>query len=105
MRVIARIPDVSERTLPAPRGGEEPIAPRRARAPRSRGLLRRVSDACPTWPVAALAVVAVMAWLLASWNDHARLERQRSELRLARETAAGTECAAPDPAAGGAVVR
>jgi hypothetical protein len=107
MRVIARIPDVSVRVEPA--AERRDVAPPRIWRPRRRtGILVGLSDAWPTWPIAALAVFAVATWLLASWKDQARLERQRSELRLASEPA-GTHAApatpARPPATGGAVLR
>ncbi|MFM7107489.1 MAG: hypothetical protein ACKOZU_02615 [Planctomycetaceae bacterium] len=103
MPIIARIPDVSEREDAAPR---REAHPERAWRPlRRAGFLARLSDAWPTWPVAALAVVAVVSWFLASWNDHVRLERQRSEVRLASEPAASEAASTSPPATGGAVVR
>lgn len=105
MQVIARIPDVSpaaESAGPAVPALARPSRPV-VRAPA--GVLERVSDAWPTWPVAALAVVAVVTWMLASWNDQARLERQRSEMRLAREPAAVQRMVPTGTSADGAVVR
>lgn len=97
MRVIARIPDASlERT------GAATLAARTMPGPRRSGVgIRPRIDV--TWPVAVLAVIAVLTWMLASWNDDVRLRRQRGEVRLAREPAAS----APSPATtgGGAVVR
>lgn len=93
MRIIARIPDV------APPRSESPAPPRcRDRAARRGGAGHR----WPTWHAAALAAVAAVIWVLASWNDHARLQRQRAAMRLAREPAAGVPAAEPT---GGAVVR
>lgn len=92
MRIIARIPDLAGATNAA-RGpdGPEPAAAGRKHDPRPRrrsGPLSTMADAGMSWPVAALAVAAAAAWMLASWNDHARLQRQRGEVRLAREAAA-----------------
>lgn len=104
MRVIARIPDVSTGTA-AVAAPSAAVAGTLRRAPRRRSktaILARVAAATPTWPVAALAVIAVATWGLASWNDHARLRRQRSEVRLAREQ---VQAQANATAAGGAVVR
>ena len=104
MRVIARIPDVSERVEPAVRRRDaEP--PRIWRPRRRTGMLVTLSDAWPTWPIAALAVIAVATWMLASWKDQVRLERQRGELRMASEPAATNATPVRRPATGGAVFR
>ena len=103
MRVIARIPDVS---APGTGGAVPSGTGRRASRPRARdGVLTGIVEGGFSWPLAALAVTAILAWVLASWNDHSRLRRQRGEFRLARE--ASTVSGAPDPAAfgAGAVVR
>ena len=102
VRVLARIPDVSVEG-PAPE-------PTPAVAPRAHMPVRPSTATCggrttgwAAWPVAALAVIAAVTWLLASRNEQARLERQRSEVRMAREPVG---VAAPTGAAtGGAVVR
>lgn len=102
VRVIARIPDVSERqATPAVGGGGASRSPGRPR-PRG-GILTGFTDSLPTWPLAALAILAVVTWVLASWNDQIRLERQRREMRVAREPAAGRD--APAAGSDGAVVR
>ena len=92
MRIIARIPDVSEKVEPI--GSTDPgVMPPPRTAPLARhgaGFGTRLADACPTWPVAALAVVAVVTWMLAAWNDDLRLRQQRVEIRLAREAATST---------------
>lgn len=110
MRVIARIPDASRPA--APRGpGQGLGAPEAADAadpaprPRRRGLVARLDDVWPTWPVAALAMIAVMAWMLASWNDHARLHRQRGQERMARKPSAAPTEPAAAAAPAGALVR
>jgi hypothetical protein len=92
MRIIARIPDLAAAPVaaepprdqaPRPAGGDPAPRPR-PRAAR----LASTAEAALSWPVAALAMVAVVVWVLASWNDHARLQRQRGDVRLARESAA-----------------
>ncbi len=102
MRIIARIPDLG---APAEAAGTR-VAPgtRVAAVPRPRpraGGLAAAAEAWTTWPVAALAVTAVVAWTLASWRDHARLVQQRGEVRLALEPGAAGRADAPE----GAVVR
>lgn len=106
MQVIARIPDVSVHggASAAPESPADPRGP----APRQRGrdrILTGIGARWPTWPVAALAVIAVMTWMLASWNDHVRLERQRTATRLARQPGAAPACAPTPPHGAGAVVR
>lgn len=104
MRVIARIPDASrERTGADPAGDTPPVTPRPVPGPRrgGSGICRRVDAA---WPVAALAVIAILTWMLASWNDEARLRRQRGEMRVAREPVA-TPASTTRTAVDGAVVR
>lgn len=101
MRVIARIPDVAEPSAP---GGL------RCRARPATVMQPRVgsSPAWPQagWPIAVLAMIAVFAWALASRQEQARLDRQRGEMRVARQPAAPTAAhQAPAAAVDGAVVR
>lgn len=45
----------------------------------------------PTFPlrsIAVLAVLATIAWTLATWSEQERLRRQRQPVKLAREPAA-----------------
>lgn len=93
MRIIARIPEIMVQES-AP-----PSAPRSRERVVNRG---GVSQRWPTWQAAALAVVAAAIWVVASWNDHARLQRQRAAVRVAREPAVGGPVA---ETTGGAVVR
>jgi len=77
---IARIPNL------APVPAEGPAAPlEQAAAPRAvlaAGAGRR-RPPFPTWSVASLAVIAAIAWTLATWHEQARLARQRRPERLA----------------------
>lgn len=107
MRVIARIPDGSEPAAPAASGvvaAPQPALAARP-SPRPRGPVSRSSRPWPSWPVAALAVIAVLAWVMATWNDHARLRRQRDGARVAREPAAASAGLEPATTPRGAVVR
>lgn len=104
MRVIARIPELA--TTPdaaAARAATAPAAPGPVRRPPCRG--RAPGGLGITWPVAVLAILAVVSWVLASRNEHARLHRQRDEARIAREPAAAPVDSSAAPSAGGAVVR
>jgi hypothetical protein len=107
MQVIARIPDGSEPAAPAVAAADaarRPVVAARP-APRPRGAVPRRTRPWPSWPVAALAVIAVLAWIMATWNDHDRLRRQRGGTRLALEPAAASAGAEPAAAPRGAVVR
>lgn len=100
MRIVARIPDAS-----APADGSRAEA-LRSPPPLDRG--RGTAETRPPrgrWRLAALAVVAVLAWVLASWSEHVRLHRQRGALRVARDTVAAPAASGSGPAAGGAVIR
>lgn len=101
MRVIARIPDVAE---PIAAGDPPPGGPPARRDRRCRPCARGLVGLADAWPVAVLAALAVVTWMMASWNEAARLQRQRSEARVAREPAT---VAPREPAAGadGAIVR
>lgn len=87
MQVIARIPDIgtfqAEPGVPdaLPATAVEPVAapPGEPKASRPRSSRSRF----PMGSVMALAIVAMVAWMLASWNDGRRAERGRVE-RLAR---------------------
>jgi len=80
METIARIPNL------APVPAEGPAAPReQAAAPHAvipTGAGRR-RPSFPTWSVASLAVIAAIAWTLATWHEQERLARQRRPDRLA----------------------
>lgn len=104
MRVIARIPDLSAPEVPA--GVAAPDArPSSGPRPRpGRGAAARRNRPWPTWPVAALTLVVILTWVLATWNDHARLRKQRGDARMAREPAASGPVH-PAAVPGGAVVR
>lgn len=103
MRVIARIPDVSlpvEAIVPATTRADPPRRP--VPRPRHRdGIITRVVEATPTWPLVVLAAIALVAWMAAARNEYARLERQRNEIRLARKPAVVPAA----PASDGAVIR
>lgn len=95
MKVLARIPalDAAAITIagdteaPAGERGDSPGAapgPQLATvALRPRVPTRRPRSRFPSVSVAALALLAAVAWSLASWNDAHRAERSRVE-RLAR---------------------
>lgn len=105
MQVIARIPDVTAppADVSAPADVAAP-AGRPARLDRAGVDVVRPDRLRQTWPVAALAVAAAVAWALAARNEHLRLEQQRGELRVAREPFTPSGAAAPT-AGGGAIVR
>lgn len=109
MRVIARIPDIAQRAEAAPSHGGRVPAPARGRhpsRPRPSGRLpSSLAGARTSWPVAVLAVLAVAAWMLASWQDQTRLRRQRGDTRLAREPAAAPAAVPAATSTGGVVVR
>lgn len=80
METIARIPDLA-RALPAePAVAAEQAATPRAGIPVDAGRRR---PPFPTWSVAALSVIAAIAWTLATWHEQERLARQRRPDRLA----------------------
>lgn len=94
MKVIARIPALDSPTVAAASPAHPPPQP----AIRARTALRRreASASRPRFPgvsVSVLAVLAVVVWMVASWNDGRRLARARQE-RIARtqafEAASGT---------------
>ncbi len=102
MEIIARFPALP--TTPADAGLPEPavaVEPKAAPCPAvvtAVPAVRRRRHGFPTWSVAALAFVAVVAWSLASWHEQTRLARQRRPDRLARHVPAATppaETAAP----------
>jgi len=76
METIARIPALAcEAAVPdAPAGRMDPE--------------RRRRPTLPLRSIAVLAVLATMAWTLATWSEQERLRRQRQPVRLAREPAA-----------------
>lgn len=80
METIARIPNL------APVPAEGPAAPLgQAAAPQAGIPLNAVRrrPPFPTWSVATLAVIAAIAWTLATWHEQERLARQRRPDRLA----------------------
>lgn len=81
MKVLARIPllDPSEASPTAAPPAMEPRHIRR----------RRQGRPFPVASVAVLALLAVMAWSLATWNDARRLHRHRLA-RTQQATATGT---------------
>jgi hypothetical protein len=88
MKVIARIPLVPQplTVRSSAAGVEEPAAvvtpaPRKRAAPQARR--RGARPRFPAASVTALALLAAVAWSLATWNDARRAERSRLE-RLAR---------------------
>ena len=95
MKVLARIPalDAAAITVAGPAepcdpdltGAAEATARATTRATdrRPRGRVRPPRSRFPTASVAALAILATVAWSLASWSDAHRAERSRLE-RLAR---------------------
>lgn len=94
MKVIARIPALDSPTVAAASPADPPPLPATRSGPR----LRRpeASASRPRFPgvsVSLLAVLAVVVWMVASWNDGRRLARARQE-RIARiqafEAASGT---------------
>lgn len=116
MQVIARIPDVSlepttaaSRAESAPGRGGPVSRPRAAARPTAGSAADRFTDllaaAVPTWPVAALAVIAVLTWMIASRNEHARLQRQRGEVRMACEPTGAPAGSSSEADGGGAVIR
>lgn len=92
MKVLARIPALDaidaaairsadmvevDASTPGAVGAQGPVPGLRRRP------ARRPRGRFPTASIAALAVLATVAWSLASWNDACRAERSRQE-RLAR---------------------
>jgi hypothetical protein len=93
VKVIARIPALDSPTVAAASPADSPQPAARSRTPLRR---REASAARPRFPgvsVSVLAVLAVVVWMVASWNDGRRLARARQE-RMARiqafEAASGT---------------
>lgn len=97
MRVLATIPDLgavaetedlpspntsvaSEANEPAPVPAPCCISP----APSPRAIRQHRRPSFPWVSVAALGLVAFLAWSLAGWNDGRRLERQQAEERMAQ---------------------
>jgi len=95
MKVLARIPALDAAAItvagaaepcdPDLTGAAEPTARSTTTATdrRPRGRVRPPRSRFPTASVAALAILATVAWSLASWSDAHRAERSRLE-RLAR---------------------
>lgn len=79
METLAHIPDLTD-----PR----PAPPAAAAPPRARPTAQGGRQPFPAWSVAALAIVAAVVWVLASWHEQERLARQRRPERLARQPAA-----------------
>ena len=92
METIARIPHL------APAANEEPTAPAEPAVVRS-GIpvdVGRRRPPFPAWSVATLAVIAAIAWTLATWHEQERLARQRRPARLALQPpATSVETIAP----------
>lgn len=90
-QAVAQSPPPSEPTEASPASGPRPAFPPSPSVSRQRH--RRSGPRFPLGSVAALAVIAALAWSLASWNDGRRAEHSRLE-RLARmqspPTPAGT---------------
>lgn len=90
MKVIARIPALADTAASQPVAARHDHAeeaatksPSPCRPSGRPARLRQPRSAFPTASVSVLAVLAVIVWTLASWNDARRLERTRQE-RLAR---------------------
>jgi hypothetical protein len=76
METIARIPAVAVQVnASANPAGRQPTS-------------RRRGAAFPVRSIVVLAVLATVAWTLATWNEQDRMRRQRQPVRLAREPAA-----------------
>lgn len=94
MRVLATIPDLgavaetedlpSRNTTVASEPAPVPAPCSRAPAPSPRAIRRRPRPSFPWVSVAALGLVAFLAWSLAGWNDGRRLARQQAEERMAQ---------------------
>mgnify|MGYP006279878781 CR=1 FL=1 len=84
METIARIPELAA-TLPAE-------ATARSLAPAASGRRR---PRFPVWSVAGLAVVAAVAWVLASRHEQERLARQRLPARIAQQPTAAPDSITP----------
>jgi len=96
VKVIARIPALHSPTIQASPPPQAPLPTPLPSRPRETSRHRTASAARPRFPavsVSLLAVLAVVVWMLASWNDGRRLARARQE-RIARiqafEAASGT---------------
>ena len=92
METIARIPHLAQ-ALPA-----EPARPpeQSASRPGLRPGAGRRRPPFPAWSVATLAVIAGIAWTLATWHEQERLARQRRPARLALQPpATAVESIAP----------
>lgn len=76
METLAHIPDLAD-----PR----PAPPERSPACLARSPARGGRQSFPGWSVAGLALIAAVAWTLASWHEQERLARQRRPERLARQ--------------------
>ena len=92
METIARIPHLAPAATEAPTAAPAP-AVFRSGIPVGAGR-RRLPF--PAWSVATLAVIAAIAWTLATWHEQERLARQRRPARLALEPpATAVETIAP----------
>jgi hypothetical protein len=80
METIARIPNLAPVPAEGPAAPLEHAAATHAVIPVGAGRRR---PPFPTWSVASLAVIAAIAWTLATWHEQARLARQRRPDRLA----------------------
>ena len=86
METIARIPHLAQARPAEPAPPSDPAAPHPGLCP---GTDRR-QPPFPTWSVACLAVVAVIAWTFATWHEQERLARQRRPARIALQPPATT---------------
>ena len=92
METIARIPHLAPAATEEPTAAPEPAVVRSG-IPVGAGRRR---PPFPSWSVATLAVIAAIAWTLATWHEQERLARQRRPARLALEPpATAVETIAP----------
>jgi hypothetical protein len=92
METIARIPHLAPAATEEPTAAPEPAVVRSG-IPVGAGRRR---PPFPAWSVATLAVIAAIAWILATWHEQERLARQRRPARLALEPpATAAETIAP----------
>lgn len=80
METIARIPNLAPVPAESAAASREQAASPRAAIATGAGRRR---PPFPTWSVATLAVIAAIAWTVATWHEQARLARQRRPDRLA----------------------
>lgn len=104
MRILATIPELA---ASADRPSPPPVAPVAQAEPGGRSVTpaagtgrrirRKAKPAFPLGSIAALLVLAVVAWTLAGWNDARRTDRQQAGSQQAGQRFAEQPPSAEEP--------